>query len=274
MFITAIVCCVNYSDFLSWFLTFNKNQFQRTIVITTPSDLQTIQVCNFHHVQCLQTNAFYEHNQVFGKAEGINEALNLLKSEGYDGWICHLDSDIVLPPRTMDFIKTVINETENKEKSIYSIDRFKVVGFEDWVNFLSNPKPIYEQEVWLRSDMFTVFPRVFSKTWVPIGYFQLWHSSQTMEYPTTHENAARADMLFGMQWERKYRHFIPEAICFHLESELCEMGTNWNGRATKLFQIENKEKKIDIKEIKSENVFSLVVNHIKELFFSNSYKDL
>jgi len=236
MKITAIVCCVNYSDFLIWFLLFNKSQFNRTIVVTTPDDLDTIKVCNFNYVECITTTAFYENGQVFGKSQGINVALNKLKEENYDGWICHIDADIILLPRTMQFIREVIYETNEAEKCIFGIDRFKIVGFDNWINFLTNPTSLYEQEVWLRTDLFTIFPRVFKNTWLPIGYFQLWHSSITMEYPTVNENAARADMLFAMNWFRKYRQFIPEAIAFHLESELCEMGTNWHGRKTKLFK--------------------------------------
>ena len=38
-----------------------------------------------------------------------------------------------------------------------------------------------------------------------------------------------------MQWPRNKRAFIPEIVCYHLESEKANMGANWNGRATKQF---------------------------------------
>jgi hypothetical protein len=206
--------------------------------VTTPDDIDTINLCKFYHVEHITTLSFYEKNQTFGKSEGINVALNKLKEENYDGWVCHLDSDIVLAPRTMDFVREAILNTPDAEKCIFGIDRFKVVGFENWVNFITKPNVLYEQEVWLRTDLFPVFPRIFKCTWLPIGYFQLWHSSVTMAYPTVHENAARADMLFSLKFPRKHRQFIPEAVAFHLESELCSMGANWNGRTTKPFRID------------------------------------
>ncbi len=242
MYITAITCCVNYADFLSWFLLFNKAQFNRLIVATTSTDIRTQEVCAYYHVECLVTDVFYDSNQVFGKAEGINAILQKLQDENYAGWICHLDSDIVLPPRTMDFVRSKILHTPNALDCIYGIDRFKVVGITEWVDYLSSIKPLYEQEVWLRTDRFPLFPRVFTQGhWLPIGYYQLWHSSVCTHYPTVHENAARADMLFALQWTPAQRHLIGTAVAYHLESELTDMGVNWHGRTTAEFKLPAKE---------------------------------
>jgi len=212
------------------------------IVATTSSDIRTQEVCAYYHVECLVTDVFYDNDQVFGKAEGINVILQKLKDEGYDGWICHLDSDIVLPPRSMSFVNAKIKETANAVDCIFGIDRFRVVGIEQWINHITSVKALYEQEVWLRADTFTLFPRVFTQGhWLPIGYFQMWHSSYCMYYPTVHENAARADMLFAMQWAPNQRHLIPTAIAYHLESEVSNMGANWHGRTTTEFKLVDKD---------------------------------
>jgi hypothetical protein len=78
--------------------------------------------------------------------------------------------------------------------------------------------------------------------WAPVGFFQLWHGSHTLawtfpkrRYPETHGNAARTDVQFALQWDRRHRILLPEVVVFHLESEASEMGKNWNGRKSRLF---------------------------------------
>jgi hypothetical protein len=232
MYIEAIITCVNYSDFLSWSLLFNRSQFNNIVVVTTPDDTKTKEVCAFYHVRCLITEAFYADEQTFGKSNAINVALasDLLTKKG---WIVHMDADIVLPPRSMDFIQRELIDTN----AIYGIDRISVVGFQRWCNFISEPTALYEQEVWLRLDKFPIMPRVFKQGhFVPIGFFQAWYApNNDNTYPTVHENAARADMLQAMKWDGPQRKLISNAVAIHLESEKGFLGINWNGRQTAAF---------------------------------------
>ena len=78
--------------------------------------------------------------------------------------------------------------------------------------------------------------------YVPIGYFQLWHESvdtrkgvRLRRYPEWHSNAARADVKFALQWDRKRRQVLPEVMVAHLESGASPMGRNWNGRKSPKF---------------------------------------
>jgi hypothetical protein len=78
--------------------------------------------------------------------------------------------------------------------------------------------------------------------YVPIGYFQLWHQSsdtrkgvRLRRYPDSHSDAARADVKFALQWDRRRRQLLPEVIVAHLESEPCPTGANWKGRKTRRF---------------------------------------
>ena len=232
--ISALTTCVNYSDFLVWFLLFNKNQFNRLVVLTTPEDEKTKTVCDFFNVECLPTEVFYTNGQTFGKSQAINVGIqHLLNTSADPQWLCHIDSDILLPPRAMSFIKA----HDLKKDSIYTIDRLRVQDFKTWSNFLLNPQVFYEQEVWLRLDRFPIMPRVYKEDNIlPIGYFQLWHiDADKNTYPEIHENAARSDMLFAKQWAPNKRKLIPTAIGLHIESEEASMGTNWNGRKTGLF---------------------------------------
>jgi len=266
--ISAITTCVNYSDFLTWCLMFNKHQFNRFLVVTTPQDTRTKAVCDFFNVECLQTEAFFENEQTFGKSQAINVGIQHLLKSYKTEWILHLDSDIIFPPRTVEFIKAY-----NLEKdSIYMADRLQVLGFDKWVDFLYEVEPVHEQEVWLRTDRFPVMPRVYRNNEhgngiVPIGYFQLWHKNSNLNtYPKIHENAARSDMLFSLQWKPEKRKLLSTVYVWHLESQSADMGANWNGRKTKPFtkdwHKEDKEVSVDIPLV-SRNRFQFVVDGIE-----------
>ena len=79
--------------------------------------------------------------------------------------------------------------------------------------------------------------------YVPIGFFQLWHSSQdqfrgvrTRPYPSRHNDACRTDVQHALQWDRRQRQLIPELLVTHLESEPARLGANWCGRTTRPFE--------------------------------------
>jgi hypothetical protein len=129
-------------------------------------------------------------------------------------------------------------------------------------------------------------PRVFKNGFVPIGFFQAWYApyvekafpEEERGYPTVHENAARADMLQALKWDKDHRKLIANAFAFHLESTEGNLGVNWNGRKTPPFKIIEKQKinteiqpllKIDnVKKrgIDFRNLFTIVVNFLKSLF--------
>lgn len=135
-----------------------------------------------------------------------------------------------------------------QEDMIYGIDRLLVTSYEKWKNLKSSG--------YLEGGQFDYHCRLkFEKEfpigtrwthpqfgYVPIGFFQLWHSSadewrgvRVKPYPMNHGNACRTDVQHGLQWDRHKRALIPEIIGVHLESEQTKMGANWNGRKTKKF---------------------------------------
>jgi hypothetical protein len=74
---------------------------------------------------------------------------------------------------------------------------------------------------------------------VPIGFFQLFHGTALVHggyhqrsYPVHHGDAARTDVQFALQWDRRDRSLVPELIVLHLESEKAGVGANWRGRTT------------------------------------------
>ncbi len=61
------------------------------------------------------------------------------------------------------------------------------------------------------------------------------HGHHLRRYPTHHGDAARTDVQFALQWDRRYRQLLPEVIVLHLESERAAQGANWKGRTTRPF---------------------------------------
>ena len=82
--IEAVVVCDRYSDFLRCTLPGNKHLFDRIVVVTSAEDRDTQRICEFHHVECLQTDALNSRWNKFCKGAGINEGLSRLNR--MDGW--------------------------------------------------------------------------------------------------------------------------------------------------------------------------------------------
>ena len=252
MYIEAIVVCVNYGDFLAYTLPQTKQIFNYTVVVTTPEDKLTQQICSYHNVECLKTNAFYEDGASFNKAKGINEALLYISKRD---WIVHIDADIYLPPLTQ---KILYNLPLDKNK-IYGIDRLMCPDYTSWIKYVEKPQPIHENYMFVNLNRFPIANRVADYNgagYAPIGYFQLWHglTSRILLYPETHDGADRTDMHFSKKWSREKRELIPEIIGIHLDSEnatVDNMGKNWNGRKTSVFgNTDYPEKKTKFSKLK------------------------
>lgn len=237
MKIEAVVICVNYADFLAESLPTNKHQFDRLVVVTTPEDKATQKLCEYYHVQCIQTDVFDTANGNFRKGAAINVGLAALDR---DAWLCHMDADIVLPPK----FRIVLERAHLATDNIYGVDRFMIVGAPEWDAHRGSP--IIQHQHWSMDDDHGYFiittaykygVRIGAPDgWVPIGYFQLWHSSQRKDYPNGHTTAGREDMLMGMSWPRHRRILLPDSLVYHLESEKSPMGSNWCGRTTAPFR--------------------------------------
>lgn len=236
MNIECVQVCVNYADFLAHTLPANKIHFNKMVVVTTPDDHDTKRVCDYHNVECVQTNVFYEGGDRFNKGKAINEGLKRISRAG---WVLHLDADIYLPPLT----RSILERIDLDPTCVYGVDRMMCQDFDSWISFISNPSLLHQGWVYIYTDAFPIGVRIgeYNNTgYTPIGFFQLWNprAAGVYEYPTQHGAADRTDVQFAKKWPRRKRLFIPEIISIHLESEALgvnEMGKNWNGRKTKLF---------------------------------------
>lgn len=232
--IEAVVVCRDYSDFLACTLPFNKQLFDRIVVVTSTKDKETQKLCEFNHVQCVKAPTLDDEG--FFKGEAINFGLANLSM---DGWVVQLDADIFLPPQT----RRLLERAELAEYMLYGIDRFIVPGAKAWQDFVHSPKLQHECEAYIHlNNSFPVGTRVmtYEDGYIPIGFFQMWNPKRSgiYNYPSGHSNAGRTDMLFAKQWPREARSFIPEIVAYHLESGAnVPMGANWDGRKTAPFKV-------------------------------------
>lgn len=228
MYLEALTICVNFSDVLAFTLPLNKSHFDRMIVVSDSVDEATKNLCSHHHVELVQTDAFYAADAAFAKARGINVGLSHLSRKG---WVVHMDADIVLPPRTRELLEKIRLDPT----IIYGIDRMMCPDWLSWVKYMQKPVQQHTAQTFVIPDAFPLGARVarlHADGWLPIGFFQLWHpvGSGIHDYPEEHGTAGRTDMLHAMRWPREQRALIPELIAVHLEGPLGKGQKNWRGR--------------------------------------------
>ena len=230
----GLTTCVNYADFLDESLSKNIVHFDDFLVITTPDDKQTAAVCQKHSVRCLKTDVFSERSgHRFCKGKAIDLGIAHLPHEG---WLLHLDADIVLPDR----FRWQLQQHALDARCIYGADRVNVIGSREWDRIQQYPvvRRQFSHRYLIQTPPKPIAARVLHHDygWCPIGYFQLWHASAGRRYPHNQGSAEHTDLLFALQWPRQRRRLLPELIVYHLESEAARMGTNWSGRKTQPFR--------------------------------------
>jgi hypothetical protein len=232
--IEAVTVCVNYGDFLREVVPWNLPHFQDWCIVTSPEDHETQDVCRRWKLRCVVTNVHKTGGAPFNKARAVNHGLNHLTRKH---WLLHLDADIVLPTRFGAFLANA----ELQPDCLYGIDRVNCPSWEAWQR--------YQQDHAAKTDVnWFVGPpgawRLGSRLvhgdyggYVPIGFFQLWHSAVRHRYPMTLDGSAEhSDVLHGVEWDRPRRVLLPEVIGIHLISQGGEaLGINWAGRKTPRF---------------------------------------
>lgn len=243
MKLEAVIVCRDYADFLAETLPINLPHFDDVMVVTHHSDTETKKVCERNSIEYFATDVFNDHGDRFNKGKAINLGLSNLKKTD---WILHLDSDIVLPHRYRDMLRRAMI----KQDCIYGADRVNVHGYDAWEKLKMRLAPHYQDNWFIdpdfihegnqpKPDGLRFGARVIHKElgWVPIGFHQLWHTSQNKRYNFNLGSACGSDVFFPAQWPREKRILLPEVICYHLDSEPeHSKGTNWNGRKSRPFK--------------------------------------
>jgi hypothetical protein len=237
----AVTVCVNYSDFLSETVKYNAQHFDRWVIVTTPDDKDTIELCRRWNLDCVTTREFDRAGDGrFNKGRGISLGMNYLSS---DAWAVHLDADIVLPPQTKQMLEVAHLDPE----CIYGADRVCLHSWQEWQELLASGYLHFQHGFHLCCN-FPAAKHVGTRVirgrhgYVPIGFFQLFHNKHGQhagmrwkDYPDSNSDAAHSDIKFALHWDRRKRALLPELLVLHLESEAAGMGANWKGRKTKRF---------------------------------------
>jgi hypothetical protein len=238
--IEAVTVCVNYADFLSEVAKVNRGLFDDWVIVTEASDMATREVCRRMNLRCLLSHDGRRGGD-FAKGSLVERGLQHLSA---DGWRLHIDADVALPH---DFRHRLL-AAHLQQDVLYGVDRLMVKSWAQWQQVIKSG--------YLQGGQYdyhcrtTTHPGLPVGTrwchpqhgYVPIGFFQLWHSSEdewhgvrVKPYPQNHGNACRTDVQHGLQWDRHKRELIPELFAVHLESEQSPRGANWNGRTTAQF---------------------------------------
>ena len=253
--IEAITICCGYGDFLKETARVNRPLVDDLVVVTSPDDHETRGVCKEMSIRHVLSEE-HRRDGPFNKARLIQRGLDQI---GAQDWILHLDADVVLPRGFRQYL----DWAHLDERTIYGADRCNVAGWDAWTKVRDAGG--WDNHRYGSVQRFLAGQPVGGRHvpslhgYVPIGFFQLWHGSAMIDrgfhqkrYPLNHGDAARTDVQFALQWDRRYRQLLPEVIVLHLESEAAAQGANWRGRTTRPFgpdgksQITNDKSQMDV----------------------------
>lgn len=208
MVLEAVTICVNYSDYLSIVLPRNKPLFDKWIIVTSPQDVKTRDLCLSHGLTPVITDVMYQKDYVFDKGACINVGFNHLTQPD---WVVHVDADIVLPPN----LHQAMAETSLTPENIYSMPRRYIPTQEDWEKYLLNPLPPPSHGT----------PH--------LGYFQMFspksqYLEKTRPWYSSNRDASKSDYRFLRNWPKENRKLLHRAFCLHLGP----VRVNWEGRVS------------------------------------------
>lgn len=200
----AILVSVDYSDYLSLTLPYNRHHFDRVVVVTSPQDRETVNLAYDNDCYAFTTTAFYEDGAVFNKWKALEYGLDFL---GREGVICIMDADILWPKEAQ--LVTCSGFLYTPFRRMLTEPIRKVPDESEWPNF-----PLHRQQ------------REYA------GYTQVFHADDpVLGDPPWHEtnwkHAGGADSFFQARWPES-KKIRPKFEVLHLG----ESGVNWCGRAS------------------------------------------
>lgn len=203
----AILVCVDYADILAITLPYNRHHFTEVMVVTTPSDIETISVAEKYGAEVYATESFYTNGAIFNKWLSLEEGLDKF---GRHGLLVIMDADILWPKE--------IQHEEYKHGYLYSPYR-RIYRSCDTLG--ETPA----EENWKLCRQFT------DREWA--GYSQIFYADDpALPSPPWHQvdwiHAGGADSFFQRLWPDKMK-LRPTWEVLHLG----QPGENWCGRVTK-----------------------------------------
>lgn len=205
--IIPITVCVGYHDLLGITLRQNRKFFDTYVVVTTPEDVLTQEVCRTFHVEVMTSDLLYHHRARFNKSGMIHQAQQKIHAKYPHHWMLMLDADIVLP----DAFDQLVDPAALDKECLYSFHRVDYPTYQDFVDG-TRPKPY-------RYDF--------------MGFFQLYWQKDKY-YPPHSMACSRCDMQFAHSFPPSRKKILHEDVILR---HLGEDSKNWYGRVTPLWEV-------------------------------------
>jgi len=149
---------------------FSKKIFDNFIVITKKTDFNTKNFCIENNIVFFETDLFLKNNKTFNRGAAIN---GCIEHFGFEDWICHIDSDILLTEDYRDTLEKELLDVEN----FYSSRRVIIPTKKDLELVLNKEKDKSE---------------FVSYSGIGFGYLQIWNTESSIvkagnKYSEEHE---------------------------------------------------------------------------------------
>lgn len=216
----AILVCVDYSDYLSVTLPYNRHHFSEVMVVTSTVDEQTVEVAKANNAKVFRTASFYTDGARFNKFRALEEGLDVF---GRHGWLCIMDADILWPKHIDWSFLTADRLCETPTGQYFSQHSYLYTPLRRmWEDCDTN---IPQEPYW---SQFPLHPQQVE--WA--GYTQIFHADDPALglapwHQTNWRHAGGADSWFQRKWSNESK-LRPPFTCLHLG----KAGHNWCGRAT------------------------------------------
>lgn len=195
MKISGLTVCVSYADYLAKSIDRWVTGLDSLLVVSTPTDSETFNLCQFHKCSLYQTEVFYQNGAVFNKGAAISEAVEACN--WLDDWNLIFDADIIPLPHWRGIVETSGIQPGN----LYGAKRVMEDGSDNRHDYFELP-----------------------------GYFQLFHASDPnvqrkplLDCGWVH--AGGYDSEFQGRWPGSRKHRLPMTLIHQGQT-----GRNWWGR--------------------------------------------
>jgi hypothetical protein len=225
MDIDCVITSINYDDYLRIIAPYAKKVFSRIVVVTSPEDEATANVCDEFEFRCIPTNAWTFGDGKMNKGRALNVGLDNVGTD----WVCALDADIVFPPG----FESCFREYKLDPHTLYSAKR-RMCPTKHMLEEISKKWDIER----LAKDT-TVPVRMGQdgqlRLWGTIpssnragiaGYMQLWNRKYcSHQFPSHFKGIISYDVEFALKWETPKRMWLPKEVV-----HLGRTKVNWHGR--------------------------------------------
>lgn len=218
MYTECVIACVDFGDFLATTLPWNREAFDRMVIVTSPEDEETKKVARQYNCVVVESIR-YREKQTFNKGKLLNDGIKVCVGKG---WLCLLDSDIILPKGfRKDFVSALASHKWWKS-TLFGFHRYMCNSYEDWKHFVD------------RGHHHWTLEKKRRPTQKPAGYLQMWYQhGMAMTYPENYPEEPdpyggfHGDLAFASKFAH-CRH-LDYPLVIHLETR-AHYSTDRKGR--------------------------------------------